>query len=125
MDRIDLFINVPAIKFEKLIGEDKKNYSQELKDKVIKAREIQKERYKDEKFLTNSEIPISKIKKYCGFDNQSEGLLRNVVDSGKLSARGFHRVLKTSRTIADLKNSEKILFEHLSEALSYRLREED
>ena len=124
MDRIDLFINVPAIKFEKLIEQDKKNYSQEVKDKVIRAREIQKERYKDEKFLTNSEIPISKIKKYCQLDNQSEGLLRNAVDSGKLSARGFHRVLKTSRTIADLENSEKILFSHLSEALSYRLQED-
>jgi len=129
MDRIDLFINVPAVKFEKLIDQDKKNYSQEVKEKVIRAREIQKERYKDDPplnfsgGLTNSEIPISKIKKYCQVDNQSEGLLRNFVDSGKLSVRGFHRVLKTTRTIADLENSEKILFDHLSEALSYRCQE--
>jgi len=92
---------------------------------VLKARELQKERYKDEKFLTNSEIDISKIKKYCQIDGKSQGLLKKFVDSGRLSARGYHRVLKTARTIADLENSDNILFDHLSEALSYRLRDDN
>jgi len=69
-------------------------------------------------------MEIPQIKKYCQIDSRSESLLRNYVDSGKLSARGYHRVLKVARTIADLENSENILFNHLSEALMYRIREE-
>ena len=68
-------------------------------------------------------MEIPQIKKYCQVDPASQNLLRNAVDSGKLSARGYHRILKVARTIADLGNSEKILLDHLSEALSYRLRE--
>ena len=69
-------------------------------------------------------MEIPEIKKYCQIDSKSGTLLRKYVDSGKLSARGYHRVLKVARTIADLENSEKILYNHLSEALMYRVREE-
>ncbi|MBU4481219.1 YifB family Mg chelatase-like AAA ATPase [Patescibacteria group bacterium] len=124
MDRLDLFITVPQIKYEKLAESDEENQTPKIREKVNKARELQKERYKDEKFLTNSEIDISKIKKYCQIDGRSQGLLKKFVDSGRLSARGYHRVLKTARTIADLEDTENILFDHLSEALSYRLRED-
>ncbi|MBU4298918.1 YifB family Mg chelatase-like AAA ATPase [Patescibacteria group bacterium] len=124
MDRLDLFITVPQIKYEKLAEPDEENQTPKIREKVNKARELQKERYKDEKFLTNSEIDISKIKKYCQIDGRSQGLLKKFVDSGRLSARGYHRVLKTARTIADLEDTENILFDHLSEALSYRLRED-
>lgn len=125
MDRLDLFITVPQIKYEKLAESDEENQTPKIRGEVLKARELQKERYKDEKFLTNSEIDISKIKKYCQIDGKSQGLLKKFVDSGKLSARGYHRVLKTARTIADLENSDNILFDHLSEALSYRLRDDN
>ncbi len=124
MDRIDLFITVPKVKYEKLTKNGEKNYSQKIKERVLKTREIQKKRYKEEKFLTNSEINLAKIKKYCKIDGKSQGLIKNFVDSGKLSARGYHRVLRVARTIADLESSENILFKHLSEALSYRLRED-
>jgi len=125
MDRLDLFITVPQIKYEKLAESDEENQTPKIREEVLKARELQKERYKDEKFLTNSEIDISKIKKYCQIDGKSQGLLKKFVDSGRLSARGYHRVLKTARTIADLENSDNILFDHLSEALSYRLRDDN
>ena len=69
-------------------------------------------------------MEIPQIKKHCQIDDQSGNLLRKYVDSGKLSARGYHRVLKLARTIADLDNSENILFNHLSEALMYRIRED-
>jgi len=69
-------------------------------------------------------MEIPQIKKYCQIDSKSQNLLRNYVDSGKLSARGYHRVLKVARTIADLGNSENISFNHLSEALMYRIRED-
>lgn len=121
MDRIDLFISVPQLKYEKLAMADEENCSAKTREKVEKARKIQKERFTQDK--TNSEMELPQIKKYCQIDLAGQNLLRKAVDSGKLSARGYHRVLKVARTIADLENSEKILLNHLSEALSYRLRE--
>jgi len=123
MDRIDIFIEVPALKYEKLAAPDQKGQSQITRSKVIKAREIQKERFKNDKILVNSEINIPEIKKYCSYDLESQNLLRKYVDSGKLSARGYHRVLKVARTIADLTASDSIKKEHIAEALMYRLKE--
>ncbi len=125
MDRIDLFIRVPKVEFEELINKEKKFCSEKIKEKVARAREIQKERYKKEKFSLNSQISLSKIEKYCAIDNKSQTLLRKFVDKGKLSVRGYHRILKVARTIADLEESEKILYSHVAEALSFRLREEN
>ena len=124
MDRIDLFINVPPLKYEKLVAVDEENCSRKIRERVTTARHIQKERFKSDKILTNSEMEIPQIKKYCQIDSKSQNLLRNYVDSGKLSARGYHRVLKVARTIADLGNYENISFNHLSEALMYRIRED-
>jgi magnesium chelatase family protein len=121
IDRMDLLINVPNVKYEKLIGPDEES-SEKVRERVILARKIQKERFKKDK--TNSEMEIPEIKKYCQIDSKSENLLRKYVDSGRLSVRGYHRVLKVARTIADLEGKEKISFEHLSEALSYRIKEE-
>ncbi|MCK4454345.1 YifB family Mg chelatase-like AAA ATPase [Candidatus Parcubacteria bacterium] len=134
MDRIDLFIEVPQLKYEKLVAQDEKNSSSKIREKVIKARQIQQARLSfakqnlsgRERFslnLTNSEMSIPEIKKFCQIDLKSQALLRKYVDSGKLSARGYHRVLKVSRTIADLDQSESISFDHLSEALMYRIKE--
>ena len=131
MDRIDLFIEVPAVKYEKLIApDDKEDSSLKIRERIERVRQIQKERFKNDphtKFgggLVNSEIKIPQIKKYCQVDLKSQDLLRKYVDSGKLSARGYHRVLRVARTIADLENSENILSDHLAEALMYRIREE-
>ena len=122
MDRIDLFINVPQLKYEKLVSADEENSSLKIRNNVEGARKIQKERFQGDK--TNSEMKIPEIKKYCRTDSGSGNLLRKYVDSGKLSARGYHRVLKVARTIADLANSENVSFNHLSEALMYRIRED-
>jgi magnesium chelatase family protein len=123
IDRIDLLITVPRVEYEKLTSNHRENCSEEVKKRIILVRELQKERFKKEK--TNSEMEIPEIKKHCQVDLAGEDLLRNAVNSGKLSARGYHRVLKVARTIADLENSPKISFSHLSEALMYRLREDD
>lgn len=126
MDRMDLFIEVPAVKFEKLISERKIGSSIKIRERVERARKIQKERFRSEnKMLTNNEMNIPEIKKHCQVCPKSQNLLGKYVDSGKLSARGYHRVLKVARTIADLENSEKILYDHVSEALMYRIREGD
>jgi len=124
MDRIDLFIEVPPLKYEKLTSEDSQYSSEKIRKKVEKAREIQRERFEKEKILVNSEMGIPQVKKYCQIDLKSEDLLRKYINSGKLSARGYHRVLKLARTIADLENLEKISFDNLAEALMYRIRED-
>jgi magnesium chelatase family protein len=123
MDRIDLFIEVPAVKYEKLMSENPQDQSKSLRDRIERAREIQKERFIKLKILTNSEMNIPEIKNYCQHDLQSQGLLKKYVDSGKLSARGYYRTLKVARTIADLENSDNIRHEHIAEALIYRTKE--
>ena len=123
MDRIDIFIEVPAVKYEKLASENAENQSAVLRERIQKAREIQKERFKNDTILVNSEMNILHIKKYCQQDTASQELLKKYVDSGKLSARGYHRILKVSRTIADLASSQNIQHDHIAEALMYRIRE--
>ena len=123
IDRIDIFCWVPSLKYSDLISPDKEGQSQEIRKKVGRAREIQRERFKKEGILTNSEMKIPQIKKYCQIDSPSQNILKKYVDKGLLSARGYHRVLKVARTIADLEGREKILTDDISEALSYRLRE--
>ena len=122
MDRIDIFIEVPAVKYEKLADRSTDNQSGIIKARIEKARGIQKERFKNDKILVNSEMQIPEIKKYCQHDEKSQALLKQYVDSGKLSARGYHRILKVARTIADLSGIENIQHEHIAEALMYRLK---
>lgn len=94
-----------------------------IRERVKKARKIQKERFKG-KILTNSEMSNSDIKEFCSITQDGMDLLKMAISSLSLSARGYHRVLKLSRTIADLAASENILSEHIAEALQYRAREE-
>jgi magnesium chelatase family protein len=123
MDRMDLFIDVPALKYEKLTSPDEENSSLKIREKVQKARATQEERFKHEGILTNSEMGIPQIKKYCQIDGKSQDLLRKYVDSGKISARGYHRTLRLARTIADLDFSETISFDHVAESIMYRVKE--
>ena len=127
IDRIDIFIEVPSLKYEKLISTEEQNLFEKIKERVTLARKIQKERFKKDSSallsLTNSEMKIPQIKKYCQINEKASVLLKKYVDSGKLTARGFHRVLKVSRTIADLAGEKDISFENVAEALMYRSKE--
>lgn len=122
MDRMDLFVDVPPLKYEKLVEQDPDGSSAKLRENIAKARKLQSERFANghEQCLQNNEMDIPQIKKYCAVSADTGGLLRKYVDSGKLSARGYHRVLRTARTIADLDGSDAILYDHVSEALMYR-----
>ena len=124
MDRIDLFSWVSAVKYEDLIEKNTAPDSQEAKALVKQAREIQKERFKESSIFTNGEMGLLEIKKHCQTDSESQELLKQWVNAGKLSARGFHKILKISRTIADLDASPNITFKHTSEAISFRQKEE-
>ncbi|MBX4201059.1 YifB family Mg chelatase-like AAA ATPase [Candidatus Parcubacteria bacterium] len=122
IDRIDIFIEVPAVKYEKLIDTAHGHESHVFKERIQQARQIQKKRLMHDGILSNSEMQIPQIKAYCQVDAQSQELLKKYVDSGKLSARGYHRVLKVARTIADLAGMENIHHDHIAEALMYRLK---
>jgi magnesium chelatase family protein len=124
MDRIDLYVEVPHVKYEKLTDEKISGSSQEIRQRVEKARKIQIERFKNDGIITNSEMNIELIKKHCQADKEGEKLLRNAVDNLHLSARGYHRILKLARTIADLANSFSISRDHIAEALQYRPKQE-
>lgn len=133
LDRIDIYLEVPAVDVDKLSGEFEVEDSKKIRERVKKARRIQAERFQpnqtksDHKkiILTNSEMTNQDIKKYCVVSDEGLNLLKMAISSLNLSARGYHRVLKLSRTIADLEGTENISENHIAEALQYRAREEN
>lgn len=120
LDRIDIKIEVPRIGFEKLSSGKVAEESKKIRERVELARDIQQERG-----FINSDIIIPKIKEYCKIDNTSEDLLRMAMQKLNLSPRSYHKVLKVSRTIADLDGKDNITKEHLAEAISYQDKQEN
>ncbi len=123
IDRIDLHLEVPRIKFDKLTSNDMAESSTTIKERVEKARIIQNKRFANTKFITNSEMDSKAVKRFCEIDNTTTKLLRDTVERMHLSARSYFKVLKIARTIADLEGSTKILLNHVAEALQYRPKE--
>jgi magnesium chelatase family protein len=124
MDRIDLHIEVPAIKYDKLATEKVGEESAQVRERIQAARQRQLERFTNENIKTNSEMNLQQMKKYCQLDNTGQEILKTAVNNLHLSARAYHRLLKISRTIADLAASAQIQAQHLAEALQYRPKEE-
>lgn len=124
LDRIDLHIEVPRVKFEKLSSSDLSESSEKVRARVQKAREVQQHRFQNHLIQTNSEMRNQEIREFCKLDEPSLELLRAAVNQLHLSARAYNRILKLSRTIADLANSNSILMEHLAEALQFRTKTE-
>ncbi len=119
LDRIDIHIEVPRLKYEKLADEKVAEESAKVRQRVEKARKTQIKRQKK----TNSELSPRQIKEYCQIDEKSKDLLRAAVNNLNLSARQYTRVLKLARTIADLAGDQKIDSGHIAEALQYRPKE--
>lgn len=124
LDRIDIHLDVPFVDIEKLTGITQAEDSASVRKRVNKARELQKNRFFGSGILTNSEMGNAQIKEFCVITADALDLLKMAVSSLNLSARGYHRVLKLSRTVADLAGAENILTEHIAESLQYRAREE-
>ncbi len=119
-DRIDIHIEIKRTKIEKLNSNQKAETSEKIKNRVNKARKIQKDRYNNYGFYTNSELPTKLIGEFCKLDDKSNELLQDVFKKLKLSVRGYEKILKVSRTIADLENEKNIKINHLAEAIQYR-----
>jgi len=120
MDRIDIHIEVPAVKYRDLASRDAGEPSGEIKRRVDTARKIQVERFKGMKIYSNAQMTNRHIKKYCQIDEASQKLLEMAIDRFGLSARAYTRILKVARTIADLEGQEHIQAVHLSESIQYR-----
>ena len=121
LDRIDIHIEVPAVKYKDLSKEDKSESSIKIRERVINARDIQLKRYKDiPNVFNNGDMGSKEVRHYCKLDSSGENLLKLAMTKLGLSARAYDRILKVSRTIADLDQSENIQPQHISEAIQYR-----
>ncbi|MGD9628786.1 MAG: YifB family Mg chelatase-like AAA ATPase [Pyrinomonadaceae bacterium] len=122
MDRIDIHIDVPAVRFDELRGRgvEAGEPSEVIRQRVVRAREVQLARLNGDGVYSNSAMTPAQIRKYCSLDSESESLLEKAMQRQGLSARAHDRILKVSRTIADLDESENIGPAHISEAINYR-----
>ena len=120
LDRIDIQVEATPVKYQKLDSEEETESSESIKKRVEKARKIQQERYKDCKIYSNSQLTPKLIEKYCKLNSEGKVILQNAFERLGLSARAYGRILKVSRTIADLEESENIEKNHIVEAIQYR-----
>lgn len=120
MDRIDLHVEVDSITYGELSEEIQEESSADIKARVDKARQIQLERFKGTKVYNNAKMNNAMVKKYCKLDKESVDMLGHAFDELNLSARAYNRILKVSRTIADLEASKDIKPSHIMEAICYR-----
>lgn len=121
LDRIDIHIEVTPVPFDKLSDERKGESSVDIRKRVTLAREIQTTRFKNlENIHYNAQMNVKQIREFCKLSEESKSLLKVAMEKLNLSARAYDRILKVSRTIADLASSENILSEHITEAIQYR-----
>ncbi|WP_105300216.1 YifB family Mg chelatase-like AAA ATPase [Anaerococcus marasmi] len=120
LDRIDIHIEIKPVKYEDLKDDTKSKSSAELKSEVVRARLIQEERYKNEKISTNSELNTNQMKKYIKLSDEVEKIAKMAFNKYNFSVRSFNKIIKMSRTIADLEASAEIESKHLLEAIRYR-----
>ena len=121
LDRIDIHIEVTPVPFDKLSEERKGESSVDIRKRVTKGREIQSKRFADfENIHYNAQMNVKQIRKFCELSSESKALLKTAMEKLNLSARAYDRILKVSRTIADLENAKDISPNHISEAIQYR-----
>lgn len=119
LDRIDMTAEVARVNYTELITKEQES-SKTIRERVQRTHQIQKERYKNEKFYFNAFLTNDKLDEYCELGEKEKNLMRSAYTLLELSARSYHRIIKVARTIADMAESEKITVEHLSEAMMYR-----
>lgn len=124
LDRIDLCVEAPRVGFGSLTGTARQESSEEIRNRVVRVREIQKRRYEKEGIRNNAALRTEDLKRYCVLGNKEKKLMERAFSHMELTARGYHRILRTARTIADLDGEERIRENHLREALSLRMIDE-
>ena len=126
-DRIDLHVEVTPVSYDELSTHERpQETSKDIVDRVIQAREIQNERFKDQPDLnSNAQMPSRMVRELCSLNKAGTVLLKTAMEKLQLSARAYDRILKVARTIADLAESEDIKIEHLAEAIQFRSLDRD
>ncbi len=122
IDRVDIFVEVPHIDYEKLADNRLGESSEKVGARVEAARAIQRKRFAGTKLACNMDMTAAEVREFCKLDDTGQGLLKAAMKQLYLSARAFHRILKLARTIADLENTDVIKANHLAEAIQYRPR---
>lgn len=122
LDRIDIFVEIPRVEYEKLSDDRLGESSEKVQGRVERARQIQRDRFKGTKLISNADMTPLEVRELCQVEPSAQGLLGTAMRQLSLSARAFHRNLKLARTIADLDGGDMIRANHLAEALQYRPR---
>jgi magnesium chelatase family protein len=124
LDRIDIFIEVPRVEYEKLAAEGTGEPSSAIRQRVANTRKVQSQRFADSPLVCNAEMTPTEVRRFCqtALDEEAQSLLRVAMAQLSLSARSFHRVLKLARTVADMSGSQLISSAHVAEAVQYRQR---
>ena len=125
LDRIDIHVEVPAAQFKELSSTKLGTASAEIREQVVNARKAQLERFQGTSINYNAQMSSRQIRKYCKLDSEGMNILKVSVNELGLSARAHDKVLRLSRTIADLQSSESIQDHHLTEAINYRMLDRD
>ncbi len=120
VDRMDIQVEVPSLNYETLAEKAPAESSEKIRERVLSAREIMTKRYKEEGISANADLTPALIRKYCTLDDDAQSILKLSFEKLGLSARGYDRVLRVSRTIADMSESEIIRKEHIAQAVQYR-----
>jgi magnesium chelatase family protein len=120
LDRIDLHIQVPAVKYKELAEDEKSEESAVIRERILSARRLQGQRLGAFGIYCNAQMTPRTLRRFCRLDSESQKQMENAITRIGLSARAYDRILKVSRTIADLENSENIRAHHVSEAIQYR-----
>jgi magnesium chelatase family protein len=122
LDRIDLHVNVPPVPFRELAAKRAGEGSEGVRERVVRAREIQRERFaKDPGLHANAQMGAAQIRRYCHPSPEIARLLQQALDRLGLSARAYHRILKVARTMADLEGADAIAYDHAVAAIQYRV----
>jgi magnesium chelatase family protein len=120
LDRIDICVEVPKVEYSDLTEETREEGSEVIRARIVKAREIQQERYAKCEIRANAHLGIRDMEVYCNLGSEEREIMEQAYEQLGLTARTYHKVLGVARTIADLEESKEIRAKHLREALTYR-----
>lgn len=125
MDRMDLMLTIRPAGYREILNTQKEENSESIRHRVRRLHRLQKERYQGYGYLFNSQLDMDGIHKFCQLDRESRDYMQSIFETQELSARGYHRLLKLARTIADMDGEDRIQIRHLSEAVAYRIVQSD